>query len=201
MNWYKISQENNSVEDIAKRVRSLLVGNNVDDDVLRDKCLPVSRHLARVLIDNGYNAANVVQGVFKVDNPSPSNFEEWGGEDFQDMYTEDDKYNHLHYWVQLNHIVVDITADQFNDELNPENKVDPVTIGEISSLKRYKAIMEDFIEPRIMYPKIASVSSKKIYIMSGISGSGKSTAARNLPGVKESNIYSTDDLVENRLKI
>lgn len=36
---------------------------------------------------------------------------------------------------------------------------------------------------------------KKLYVMRGVSGSGKSTVAKNLPGVLEQNIFSTDNLI------
>lgn len=36
---------------------------------------------------------------------------------------------------------------------------------------------------------------KILYVMRGLPGSGKSTAARNLPGVAPENIFSTDDVI------
>jgi len=42
------------------------------------------------------------------------------------------------------------------------------------------------------------LSQKKIlFLLRGISGSGKSTASRNLPGVVPENIFSSDDLISN----
>jgi hypothetical protein len=148
-NWYKIAQSIRSVQDIAHEVRSSLLTD--DQDTLQSLCLPVSRHLAKILIDNGYSAANVVQGTFTVDEPDPSAYEDWDVEDFggdEDMM-EQATYTPLHYWVQINDMVVDITADQFNDEL--EYPIEEVVIGGIGSLDRYNVITEDFIEPKIMF--------------------------------------------------
>jgi len=44
-----------------------------------------------------------------------------------------------------------------------------------------------------------TASEKVLYICRGISGSGKSTQARNLPGVRPENIFSTDDLLPQDL--
>lgn len=44
--------------------------------------------------------------------------------------------------------------------------------------------------------KIAQTNKNKIlYVMRGISGSGKSTKAKSLPGITTQNIFSTDDLI------
>ena len=158
--WYKTSKEVQSIEQIATQVRNSLMQD--DDDSLKSLCLPVSRHLAQVLINNGYVAANVVQGTFTIDNPDPSAYEGWDEKDFLgDSLDEDEameegrenmesaKYTPLHYWVQINNIVIDITADQFNDEL--EEPMERVEIGDIVSLGRYTVITENWIEPKIMY--------------------------------------------------
>jgi len=41
---------------------------------------------------------------------------------------------------------------------------------------------------------------KVLYIMRGVSGAGKSTKARNLPGVIPENIFATDDLIADNLE-
>jgi hypothetical protein len=169
--WYKTAQDSISIEQIATRVRKSILRD--DDESLKSLCLPVSRHLAQILINNGYREANVVQGTFTVDEPDSTVTEEWNIDDFvpAEYWTEEYRsadgswseealeageemmenatYTPLHYWVQLNNIVVDITADQFNDEL--ETPVPEVMVGDINSLDRYTIIMEDFTSPRIMY--------------------------------------------------
>lgn len=154
-NWYKISKASLSVEEIASQVRNSLLRD--DEETLAALCLPVSRHLAQILINNGYKAASVVQGTFTVDNPDPSAYDEWdikdfgSGEETEEDYEEMEaaKYTPLHYWVQLNNIVVDITADQFNDEL--DEPMPEVVTGDINALERYTVITDNFIDPRIMY--------------------------------------------------
>ena len=42
--------------------------------------------------------------------------------------------------------------------------------------------------------------TKIFYVMRGVSGSGKSTKAKSLPGVIPENIFSTDDLIADNLK-
>ena len=54
--WYRFSQTAQSIEDIATQVRTQILKAE-DSDTLQALCLPVSRHLAQVLIDNGYKAA------------------------------------------------------------------------------------------------------------------------------------------------
>jgi len=161
MNWYKNAQNSKSVEDIARDVRASLLTD--DEDSLKSLCLPVSRHLAQVLINEGYAAANVVQGVFTVDTPDEEAYADWDVQDFMSNSVNDDddamesayesmesaKYTPLHYWVQINDIVVDITADQFNDEL--EDPVPEVIVASINNLDRYTVMSENFIEPKIMY--------------------------------------------------
>ena len=48
---------------------------------------------------------------------------------------EEGKKHPEHYWVEVEGNVVDITADQFNKELN--QPAPPITIGTYASLPRY----------------------------------------------------------------
>ena len=150
MNWYKLSQNAQAISQIAAGVRQSIL-NTKDDDTLQELCLPVSRHLAKVFIDNGYAAANVVQGTFTIDHPDPLATEGWDIADFgyDEEMMKQASFTPLHYWVQINNIVIDITADQFNDEL--DGTFPDVIVGEIGSLGRYTVITEDFIEPKTMY--------------------------------------------------
>jgi len=56
---------------------------------------------------------------------------------------EEATYTPLHYWVEVNDIIIDITADQFNDEL--DYPISPVEIGTYSDLERYTSINKDWI--------------------------------------------------------
>ncbi len=155
-NISRIHRRSNDVQNItqiASDVRKSLLQD--DEETLATLCLPVSRHLAKILIDHGYSSAHVVKGTFSVDNPDPSAYEDWDVNDFGEgeegeLLMEEAKYTPLHYWVQIGNIVIDITADQFNDEL--EFPVSEVIVDDINSLDRYTVFQENYVEPRIMYP-------------------------------------------------
>ena len=160
-NWYRFSHGIDQIRNIAYRVRASLLRD--DEDSLATMCLPVSRHLAQILINNGYGGAHVVRGTFTIDEPDPSHYEDWdaddfiGTEDYENEGANEDyeemeaaKFTPLHYWVMVGNLVIDITADQFNDELEePYEEVVVEPIGNVSD--RYTIISENFIEPRIMY--------------------------------------------------
>jgi hypothetical protein len=139
MNWYKKSQL--TIQSIAQKVRSTLTCDS--DDCLKAYCLPASRKLKSELVKNGYDAI-VVQGVFTVDNPDPSASEDWDIKDFgSEEEMESAKYTPLHYWVEVNGLIVDITASQFNDEL--DESVRDILIGTYEELDRYRVIVRDWV--------------------------------------------------------
>ena len=143
-NWYKLSQklQRPTIEQIAVNVRKNMV-KCYDDDCLKALCLPVSRKLKEELIRNGYDAI-VVQGVFKIDLPNEEYFEDWDVEDFKnEQEMEEAKYTPLHYWVEVKDIIIDITASQFNDEL--DEPVDAIQIGSYADLERYIPIHKGWI--------------------------------------------------------
>jgi len=146
VNWYKKAQninDLNKLKNIATQFRQQMV-KCYDDDCLKSLCLPISRKLKEFLISKGFNTAIVVQGVFKVDNPDPSVMDDWRKEDFESPEEmEEASYTPLHYWVEINNIIIDITADQFNDEL--DSPVSPVEIGTYEQLERYTPIHKDWI--------------------------------------------------------
>jgi len=141
MNWYKTSGRK-TIPQIAQYVRSNLI-KCYDDECLRSLCLPVSRQLKTELVKNGYDAI-VVQGVFRVDNPDPTASDDWDPSDFEnEEEMESAKYTPLHYWVEVNNMIVDLTANQFNDELS--EPVSPIEIGSYADLERYTPIHRDWI--------------------------------------------------------
>lgn len=146
LNWYKVSKiDVNKLTQLATQFRKQMVEYYCDDDeCLRSLCLQVSRKLKEFLILNGFNTAIVVQGVFRVDNPDPSAYSEWDTRDFEsEEEMQEATYTPLHYWVEVNDIIVDITADQFNDEL--DDPVTAVEIGTYGNLSRYTPINKDWI--------------------------------------------------------
>jgi hypothetical protein len=162
-NWYKTAQDVQELHEIAYKVRKeVLIAE--DAEMLKELCLPSSRHLAQVLINRGYNAANVVKGMFRVDYPDVDVSSELDIDDYRSvgMYeTEEEEeaaakeamesaiYTPLHYWVQINDIVIDITAGQFVKEM--EECFPKVVVGNFEDLGRYITMQENVIEPRLMY--------------------------------------------------
>ena len=129
MNWYKTAQQK-TIEDIALSVRKQLV-ESYDDEYLQAVCLDCSRELRDELIKNGYNAV-VVQGEFELD-------------DSYDLYSDEfvDKDRSvlnlpLHYWVEVDGFIVDITVSQFNDEV--EEELPGIIIGSYNDFPRYKPL-------------------------------------------------------------
>lgn len=139
MKIYKISQSHNDrLFLIAKLVRNKLVKKHCpagEEQCLRALCLDASIILRDTLIKNGF-AAIVVSGTFYIDKPDVEYDKD---EDIVKDYknAQEASHNPLHYWVEVGGIIVDITADQFNWELNKE-QMPEVTIGNYSKLIRYK---------------------------------------------------------------
>jgi len=143
MNWYKIAIDINKLTQLATQFRKQMV-KCYDDECLKSLCLPISRKLKEFLISKGFNTAIVVQGTFRIDNPDLTATEDWEVKDFESSEEmEELKYTPLHYWVEVDNIIVDITADQFNDEL--DEPVSSIEIGTYSDLGKYIAIHKDWI--------------------------------------------------------
>ena len=156
-NWYRLAQSESELTNIALEFRQKME-RKYDEKVLTTLCLPVSRALKKHLIDLGFSNAIVVQGTLRIDNPDPSFSEDWDWKDFlppEPMETEEEEiafaenamketsYTPLHYWVEVGTFIIDITADQFNDEMDdplPEVIVEPK-----SNLERYTTIIKDWI--------------------------------------------------------
>ena len=162
MSWYRFSQNLNDIKKIAEGVRYSLTNN--EKDSLKALCLPASRHLCYILMKKGYSAANVVQGTFRIDEPDPEAYSEWDVNDFiGDSFDEEEamnqayeemeaaKYTPLHYWVQINDIIIDITPDQFNDELEYDFPSVYIANKNSPESSRYTTIIEDYIEPKLMW--------------------------------------------------
>ena len=130
--WYKIASKK-SIPQIANYVRKNLV-KAYGDEILKEKCLPASKALKNELIKNGYDAI-VIKGLFKVDNPDPSVVLD---DDLSEQEKEEAMFTPLHYWVEVNNMIVDITASQFNNELDAP--LNPIVIGTYNDLERYKVM-------------------------------------------------------------
>jgi hypothetical protein len=120
------------VRRVATKLRADMLQEN-DDDTLKAFCLDASRRLRDLLIKAGFKAW-VVQGTFEIDNPDWS----CGNEEL----TEAQAHHPLHYWVELltsPRIVVDITSDQFNDEMEGD-ECTAVVVEPRRDLPRYRAL-------------------------------------------------------------
>ena len=94
-------------------------------------CLQFSRKLVVTLKNNGFIDAKVFQGKFLIDNPDPEAYSDWNVEDFDgnaEIMQEE-------MCIEVDNLVVDITADQFNDELEDE-QVESVVIDNYCNLDR-----------------------------------------------------------------
>jgi hypothetical protein len=131
-----------SIQQIAKEVRAYFV-KSYDDEYLKAVCLPVSRKLKEELVKYGYDAI-VIQGTFTVDNPDLTASAEWDINDFEnEEEMEDATYHPLHYWVEVDNTIVDLTASQFNDEL--DETMPPIVIGTYTEEPRYIIIHRDWV--------------------------------------------------------
>jgi hypothetical protein len=149
-NWYKIAQNLSKIQAIAKKVYQQM-SLDEDDETLKSLCLPAARKVTAELNKENINSI-VVQGTFTIDDPDFSVYEEWDVEDFggDEEMMEQAIYTPLHYWAEVlmsrdesQNIIVDITASQFNDELN--SPVQPIIIGTYAQLPRYTPITKDWI--------------------------------------------------------
>lgn len=120
-------------KSIVQIARDILRYYNYD---VKAMCLSISKSLRDELIKNGYGKAMVVAGEFYVDSPDESLWE-----DNLSNIEEGEEPNHmvLHYWVELNGKIIDITASQFNDELDNE-KMPKIVIGTYDELSRYNFV-------------------------------------------------------------
>jgi len=130
MSWYKIAQIK-TIEQIAINTRKKTLKYYGD---LRAVCLDVSRDLKNELIKNGYKAI-VVQGTFSIDNPNMEYCEDL---DLDDEKDAEAIYNPLHYWVEVEGKILDITSNQFNDEIENElDKMPNIVFGTYAENERY----------------------------------------------------------------
>tara|TARA_R110000824_G_scaffold148242_3_gene317889 strand:+ start:68732 stop:69163 length:432 start_codon:yes stop_codon:yes gene_type:complete len=120
MSWYKISQNLAEIRSIARTVRMQMEQKHNSED-LRSLCHEISIILAKKLKKMGYISATEVRGSVYIDNPDQEFYSDWDVDMFEneEKMKEEMKYA-THHWVEIGNIVVDITADQFNDELDED---------------------------------------------------------------------------------
>jgi hypothetical protein len=90
-------------------------------------CLEASKYIANMIREDG-GKCRVVRGRFVLDDPDMSQYDE-------DADPEDARFP-FHWWVRVGTIIVDVTADQFANEVN--DHIDPICIGESADMSRWQ---------------------------------------------------------------
>jgi len=123
-----------------ERIRSIAehywksFNNDPDYDPKAD-CLNTAKRLGNFLKKEGFSVL-LVKGTFELDNPDPENYSDWDVNDFdseEEMETE--MYHALHYWNEIDEIIIDITAYQFQDEV--DEALEFIVVGTYKDYCRY----------------------------------------------------------------
>ncbi len=99
--------EDEHILEIAYEVREEVMG---DEPCSGGMCLDASEILVERLKELGYDA-NVVEGRFEIDFPDPAEI---------DYIGEEWAHTPTHYWVEIGGKILDVTADQYEDEVEGE---------------------------------------------------------------------------------
>jgi hypothetical protein len=165
----KTSNIRKSVEEIAEEVQNDIIRANDYYADFTAMCLECSRKLALALKQEGYKNVYLVIGKFIIDKPDYSKYETWNSEDFNsDEEMESEMYTPLHYWVEVDGNIVDITANQFNSELEGEH-YPPIVYGTYEQYPRYIKIHVQKISAAQqqhiswLYPENEFIYNKKKY--------------------------------------
>ena len=107
---------------IAERVRHEFIAEGYDID---GGCIDLCKALHVELLKKGYEA-QIIHGRFRTDQP----YDKWG--------TQPDPCTAIHFWLEVDRLIVDASCDQFNKYLN--TPVGQVQVGSYGELRRYKKI-------------------------------------------------------------
>ena len=120
---------------LATSVRNFLL-SEYDSSNLQSFCHECSKELAEELKKNGFTPY-LVRGELVIDNPDESFYEDWDVTDFgNEDEMENAKHQVLHYWLEVDGLIVDLTADQFNNEMEGD-EMPPVVVGTYDEWPRY----------------------------------------------------------------
>lgn len=113
-----------AVRSIALQVRNEFIadGNDVDGG-----CVGLSEGLCSELARRGCDA-RTVRGTFRTDRP------------YDRCGTQPDPCAAFHQWVEIDGLIVDATADQFNDYLDV--KASQILVGTYEELRRYEKYVD-----------------------------------------------------------
>jgi len=118
--FYLNEDKNNLKKYVELFYKDIQNKYGTDDDSLKALCYDISVDLKNYLIKNGFNVI-LVQGTFSIDNPDFDNYDEWDIDDFEneeDM--QNAMYNPLHYWIEVDDNIIDLTIKQFQDEVDEQ---------------------------------------------------------------------------------
>lgn len=111
------------VKTIAESVRKAI---ECDEEVT-GMCFEATKALEKALRAAGYKPKRVL-GTFQIDDPNPELTPE-------EAFESGEAYRPIHHWVELDRMVVDVTASQFNDEI--DEPMPDVVVGTYADLGRY----------------------------------------------------------------
>ncbi len=109
-----------AIRSIALHVRSQFIADGCDVD---GRCVELAEALCSELVRRGYDP-KTVRGKFRMDRP----YTKWG--------PQPDPCTAIHEWVEIDGLIVDVTAAQFNDYLN--EAASQILIGTYKELRRYE---------------------------------------------------------------
>lgn len=108
----------------AKTIREKAIKEHTD---LKAMCYEISLELSNELKKHSIDS-KVIKGSFYIDTPDESQYE--------DDIDEDEMRLAPHFWVEVNNKILDITADQFQDEVEGERLAE-ITYGDYDDFYRY----------------------------------------------------------------
>lgn len=114
----------NNILSIAKAFRNNVIKDHGD---LKAMCYEISLGLSHELKKHEIDS-KVIKGYFYIDNPDESQYD--------DEIDESEMRLAPHFWVEVNNKILDITADQFQDEVEGE-RIDEITYGNYNDFDRY----------------------------------------------------------------
>ena len=115
-------EERETILKVAKEVRKGILKESSTATTL-GWCYEASLDLIRSLKKRKIYI-KLMDGIFKVD------YTQWGAPS-NNEHSEDES----HYWCEWKHLPVDVTADQFNEQLKVCNRVKAIVFG--TNLDRY----------------------------------------------------------------
>lgn len=115
------------VEEIAKAVHEDVISCAGDTTGM---CYGAAKILLRELKKAGFSPLRV-RGTFEVDEPNPEITPD-------EAFESGEAYTPTHHWVELEGLIVDVTATQFNSEI--EEPMPDIVIGMPQELGRYRAL-------------------------------------------------------------